>query len=139
MDRYRWLLLLLMLPLAASAQRTPPDYLKVCFSDGDCLAMMMIGDSYIGWTGPKMSTEWKFSIDTWTMEKIALSGRATMYHGMGIPFRSDRWVIKGTPDVIRDGIARAKAKDVSGRDQRAGRVTVTWAPEQPKIYGRVVR
>ena len=78
MARYIWLLVLSVLPLAASAQRTPPDNLKVCFSDGDCVSMMMVSDSYIGWTGPKMDTEWRFTVDAWTMEKMRLSGRATL-------------------------------------------------------------
>lgn len=137
MNRSIRLLLLLAFPLAASAQRTPPDNLKLCFSQNECVSMMMVGDSYIGWTGPKMDTEWRFTVDAWTMEKLRLSGRATLHEG--IVQHSDRWVIKATPYVITDGVARGKAKDVSGHDKRAGKVTVTWQPSQPQLYGRVVR
>jgi hypothetical protein len=84
-----------------------------------------------------MNTEWRFTVDAWTMEKLELSGRATLHEG--IFQHSDRWVIKATPYVITDGVARGKAKDVSGRDTRTGRVIVTWQPDQPKVYGRVVR
>lgn len=134
MLRYIWLLVLLVLPVAASAQRTPPDNLKVCFSNGDCVSMMMVSDSYVGWTGPKMDTEWRFTVDAWTMEKMRLSGRATLQEDI---FRhSDRWVIKA---AIRDGVARGKAKDISGHDKRAGKVTITWQPSRPQLYGRVTR
>ena len=134
MLRHIWLLVLSVLPLAASAQRTPPDNLKVCFSDGDCVSMMMVSDSYIGWTGTKMDTEWRFTVDAWTMEKMRLSGRATLQEDI---FRhSDRWVIKA---AIRDGVARGKAKDISGHDKRAGKVTITWQPSRPQLYGKVFR
>jgi hypothetical protein len=134
MLRYIWLLVLSVMPLAASAQRTPPDNLKVCFSDGDCVSMMMVSDSYIGWTGPKMDTEWRFTVDAWTMEKMRLSGRATLQEDV---FRhSDRWVIKA---AIRDGVARGKAKDISGHDKRAGKVTITWQPSRPQLCGKVIR
>lgn len=137
MKRYLWLLVLLMLPLAASAQRTPPDNLKVCFSGGDCVSMMMVSDYYLGYTGPKMNTEWRFTVDAWTMEKLQLSGRATLHQG--IFQHSDKWEIKAKPYVITDGVARGKAKDMSGHDTRAGKVTVTWQPSRPELYGRVVR
>jgi hypothetical protein len=137
MNRYIWLLLLSIAPLSASAQRTPPDNLQVCFSSGDCVHMLIVSDYYLGYTGPKMNTEWRFTVDAWTMEKLELSGRSTLHEG--IFQHSSRWTIKGTPDVIKDGIARAKAKDMSGHDDRAGKVTVTWEPSQPKVYGRVIR
>lgn len=136
----KWLvpvIVLLMAPVMAAAQRTPPDALKICFSQGDCISMMMIGDYYIGWTGPRMDTEWRLTVDHWTMDKLQLSGRATFH--ADIYQKSDFWVIKGTPDAIRDGVARGKAKDVGGHDARAGKVTVTWEPNRPKVYGRVVR
>ena len=137
MNRYILMLLLLILPVTCPAQRTPPDNLKLCFSGGECVFMMMVSDSYIGWTGPKMDTEWRFTVDAWTMEKMRLSGRATLH--VGIFQHSDRWVIKASPYVITDGIARGKAKDMSGHDKRAGKVTVTWQPSQPQLYGRVIR
>jgi hypothetical protein len=99
--------------------------------------MMMVSDSYIGWTGPKMDTEWRFTVDAWTMEKLRLSGRATLHED--IFQHSDRWEIKAAPYVITDGVASGKAKDLSGRDKRAGKVTVTWQPSRPQLYGRVVR
>ena len=99
--------------------------------------MMMVSDYYLGYTGPKMNTEWRFSVDAWTMERLELSGRSTLHQG--VFQHSDRWTIKGTPDVIKDGIARAKAKDISGHDDRAGKVTVTWEPSRPQLYGRVIR
>jgi len=134
MLRYIRSLVLLALPLAASAQRTPPDNLKVCFSDGDCVCMMMVSDSYIGWTGPEMHTEWRLGVDAWTMKKMRLSGRATLQED--IVRHSDRWVIKA---AIRDGVARGKAKDISGSDKRTGRVTITWLPSRPQFYGKVIR
>jgi hypothetical protein len=97
--------------------------------------MMMVSDSYIGWTGPKMDTEWRFTVDAWTMEKVELSGRATLREG--IVQHSDKWVIKAAPYVITDGVARGGAKDISSRDRRAGKVT--WQPSQQQLYGRVVR
>ncbi len=96
--------------------------------------MMMVSDSYIGWTGPKMDTEWRFTVDAWTMEKMRLSGRATLRED--IFQHSDRWVIKAS---IRDGVARGKAKDISGHDKRAGKVTITWQPSRPQLYGKVIR
>lgn len=137
MNRYVLLLFLSLLPVTASAQRTPPDNLKVCFPAGDCVTMLMVSDYYLGYTGPKMNTEWRFTVDAWTMEKLELSGRSTFRQG--IYQHSDRWTIKGTPDVIKDGIARGRAKDVSGHDGGAGKVTVTWQPSQAKVYGRVIR
>ena len=90
--------------------------------------MMMVSDSYIGWTGPKMDTEWRFTVDAWTTEKMRLSGRATLQEDI---FRhSDRWVIKA---AITDGVARGKAKDISGHDKRAGKVTITWQPSRPQL------
>jgi hypothetical protein len=134
MLRHIWWLVLSVLPLAASARRTPPDNLKVCFSDGDCVAMMMVSDSYIGWTGPEMHTEWRFTVDAWTMEKMRLSGRSTQRED--VYRHSDRWVIKA---AIRDGVARGKAKDISGHDKKSGKVTITWQPSRPQLYGKVIR
>lgn len=130
MVRYIGLLVLAALPLAASAQRTPPDNLKVCFSDGDCVSMMMVSGSYIGWTGPGMDTEWRLTVDAWTIKKMRLSGRATLRED--IFQHSDRWVIKAAP-YITDGVARGKAKDISGHDKRAGKVTITWQPSRPPL------
>ncbi|HEY1759425.1 MAG TPA: hypothetical protein VGG72_28895 [Bryobacteraceae bacterium] len=128
---------LLAFSLAASAQRTPPDNLKICFSGGECVSMMMVSDSYIGWTGPTMNTEWRFTVDAWTMKELRLSGRATLRED--IFQHSDRWVIKASPDMITDGAAHGKAKDISGHDKRAGKVAITWQPSRPQLYGRVVR
>lgn len=93
--------------------------------------MMMVSDSYIGWTGPKMDTEWRFTVDAWTTGKMRLSGRATLREG--IFQHSDRWVIKAAPYMITDGVARGKAKDISGRDKRAEKVTITWQPSRAAL------
>jgi hypothetical protein len=82
-------------------------------------------------------TRHRFTVDAWTMEKLQLSGTVTLHEGGGVQ-HSDKWILKGTPDVIKDGVAHGKAKDMSGYDKRAGKVTVTWEPSQAKVYGRVV-
>ena len=95
--------------------------------------MMMVSDSYIGWTGPEMHTEWRFTVDAWTMEKMRLSGRSTLRED--VYRHSDRWVIKA---AIRDGVSRGKAKDISGHDKKSGKVTITWQPSRPQLYGKVI-
>ncbi len=126
-------LLLLLASSVASAQpdqRTHPERMNVCSDPNNCILVMKHGGGYVGLIEGGTKLAWNFQVEDFRLEHVRLTGVSTEKDFEG---RNQVVVIEGKPDVIRDGIARCKARYTVGHTSTSRKVTVTWEPPPPNI------
>jgi hypothetical protein len=126
-------LMLLLGSVGASAQtdhRTYPDRFNVCSDPNNCIVVTKQGDGWMGLVDDGTKISWNFQIDDFRMKYLRLTGVSTEKDSKG---RNQVLVIQGKPDIIRDGIARCKARYTIGHKSTSRKVTVTWQPPPWKI------
>jgi hypothetical protein len=129
---------LLLVPLLACSmvsaqpgQRTLPEGgFTICSAPSDCILVEKRDGGYVGLIEGGTKQAWSFRIDDFRLEHLKLTGISTDNNPNG---GNQVVVIKGKPDVIRDGIAHCKARYIVGRKSTSHKVTVTWQPPPPNI------
>lgn len=133
-----FLLSCLVIPFVASAQAAPagpPDNLQICFDKGNCIFVARYESGYLGFNNG-MAIGWRFNIDAWGQDRIALTG---ISEGTDASGKTEIMVVKGTPDVGTNGVAHAKARRITGGGPKSRKVTVTWDVPPSNLSGLWIR